>query len=398
MTQTFLPYGRQVIEDDDVAAVVRTLRAEMLTTGPEVPAFEEEFASTVGARFAVACANGTAGLHLAALAAGVGTGDVAIVPSITFLATANAIALAGGRVVFADVDPESGLMTAEALADALERCATDPKLVLPVHLGGQTCDMAALASVAARRGARLVEDACHALGTADAEGAIRVGDCRHSLMAVFSLHPVKTITAGEGGVVTTNDPDVANRLRLLRSHGMIRDPLGFTVDDLARDAKGGVNPWYYEMPEPGLNYRLTDIQAALARSQLAKLARFAEARRSLAAAYDSLLAPLAPLVRPVARRDATRPVLHLYQVLIDFAATGVSRAEVIFRLKSRGIGTQVHYIPVHRQPYFSAQPTHVDLPGADAFYARTLSLPLFPGMQAGDAERVVAALASAISS
>jgi len=376
-----LPYGRQTIEDDDISAVVEALKADFLTTGPTVEAFETAFAETVGARHAVACANGTAALHLAMLALDVQLGEAVIAPSITFLATANCARYVGAEVVFADIDPASGLMTPETLADALTRVG-DRKLraVLPVHLRGDAADLPGLAALAADAGAVLVEDAPHALGTTMTFGNVaeRVGDARHSAMATFSFHPVKTIATGEGGMVTTNDPALADRLRVMRSHGMVRPE--------------GADPWWYEMPEPGFNYRLPDILCALGLSQLKKLPRFAARRRALAKAYETALAPLAPLVRMAAQPAWSDPVLHLMCVLIDFDAAGVTRREVVERLRERGVGTQVHYIPVHRQPYYRDRYGPLDLPGAHAWYDRCLSLPLYPGMADGDVERVVEAL------
>jgi UDP-4-amino-4,6-dideoxy-N-acetyl-beta-L-altrosamine transaminase len=376
-----LPYGRQTIEDDDIAAVVEALRADFLTTGPRVEAFETAFAETVGARHAVACANGTAALHLAMLALGVQPGETVIVPSITFLATANCARYVGAEVVFADVDPDSGLMTPETLAEAMTRVG-DRKLraVLPVHLRGDVADLPGLASQAGQAGAVLVEDAPHALGSTMTFGNVaeRVGDARHSAMATFSFHPVKTIATGEGGMVTTNDPDLATRLRTLRSHGMVRPE--------------GADPWWYEMPEPGFNYRLPDILCALGLSQLQKLPRFAARRRALAQAYETALAPLAPVVKIAARPAWSDPVLHLMCVLIDFEAAGLTRREMVERLRDRGVGTQVHYIPVHRQPYYAERYGPLDLPGAEAWYARCLSLPLYPGMADEDVGRVVGAL------
>ncbi len=392
MTEAFLPYGRQTIDEADIAAVAAALRGDFLTTGPTVGAFEADFARAVGAAHAVSCANGTAALHLAALALGLGPGDTVIVPTLTFLATANAARYVGAEVCFADVDPDTGVMTPETLtsaaASAAKAGAGRVKSVTPVHLGGNLCDMAGIAAIARGAGWSIVEDACHAVGGAG------IGACAHSDMAVFSLHPVKTITAGEGGVVATQQPALAERLARLRNHGMVREPAAFTEKDQAFDAAGAANPWYYEMPEPGFNYRLTDIQAALAISQLKKLAAFVARRQALAARYDRALARLAPAVRPVPR--AGTPALHLYAVLIDFAGTGRSRAEVMRRLRADGIGTQVHYVPVHRQPYYRARYGRLDLRGADAYYARTLSLPLFPAMADGDVDRVADALARAI--
>ncbi|MDP1739064.1 MAG: UDP-4-amino-4,6-dideoxy-N-acetyl-beta-L-altrosamine transaminase [Caulobacter sp.] len=386
MTEGFLPYGRQTIEDDDIAAVAAALRGDLLTTGPTVEAFETAFREVVGARHAVACSSGTAALHMTMLAAGIGPGDVCIVPSITFLATANCAAYVGADVVFADVDRDSGLMTAETLAGALDRAkGRRVRAVLPVHLRGDVCDMPALAVLAREAGAVLVEDAPHALGSCFVHGneLDQVGDCAHSAMSTFSFHPVKTIATGEGGMVTTNDAGLAERLRRARSHGMTRTP--------------GADPWLYEMAEPGFNYRLPDINCALGLSQLAKLPRFIARRRALAAAYETALAPLAPIVRPAARPEGSRPVLHLMTVLIDFAAAGKSRRQVVDALAARGIGSQVHYIPVHTQPYWRARNGALDLPGAQAWYDRCLSLPLYPAMADGDVARVVETLADVLA-
>jgi UDP-4-amino-4,6-dideoxy-N-acetyl-beta-L-altrosamine transaminase len=378
---SLLPYGRQTIEDDDIAAVVEALKADFLTTGPTVDAFETAFAEKVGARHAVACANGTAALHLAMLALEVQPGEAVIAPAITFLATANCARYVGAEVVFADVDPDSGLMTPQTLAGALARLdGRKLRAVLPVHLRGDAADLPGLAALAAEAGAVLVEDAPHALGTTMTFGNVteRVGDVRHSALATFSFHPVKTIATGEGGMVTTNDARLAERLRTLRSHGMTRP--------------ADADPWWYEMAEPGFNYRLPDILCALGLSQLAKLDRFAARRRDLARAYDTALAPLAPLVRLAARPAWSDPVLHLMCVLIDFEAAGRTRREVVDALKARGVGSQVHYIPVHRQPYYRERYGDLSLPGAEAWYARCLSLPLYPGMADSDVEKVVGAL------
>jgi UDP-4-amino-4,6-dideoxy-N-acetyl-beta-L-altrosamine transaminase len=378
---TLLPYGRQTIEDDDVAAVAAALRDEFLTTGPRVAAFETAFAEAVGARHAVACANGTAALHLAMLALGVGEGEVCIVPSVTFLATANCARYVGAEVVFADVDPDTGLMTPGTLAEAVAR-AGGRKIaaVLPVHLRGDVAELPALRRIADQAGAALVEDACHAVGsrmTFDNAPA-SVGDGRWGDLAVFSFHPVKTLTTAEGGMITTADPRLAERLGRLRSHGMVRPE--------------GAAPWWYEMPELGFNYRLPDVLCALGLSQLSKLPRFVARRRALAHRYETAFAPLAPTVRLARRPSWSDPALHLMTALIDFEAAGLTRAEATAALKARGVGSQVHYIPVHRQPYYANRYGALDLPGADAWYARCLSLPLYPTMEDADVERVAAAL------
>lgn len=385
MAEPVLPYGRQTIDDDDIAAVAAALRADFLTTGPMVEAFEAAFAEAVGARFAVACSNGTAALHLAMLALEVREGEAVIAPSITFLATANCARYVGAEVIFADVDPDSGLMTPDTLAAAMTRLdGRKLRAVLPVHLRGDACELPALRSLAEGAGAVLVEDSPHALGTTTSFGNMTntIGDTTYSAMATFSFHPVKTIATGEGGMVTTNDAVLANRLRRLRSHGMVRPE--------------GSDPWWYEMPEPGFNYRLPDILCALGLSQLRKLPAFAARRRELTAAYHLALAPLAPGVRIAVQPAWSDPVLHLMTVLIDFDAVGHDRAEVVEALRARGVGSQVHYIPVHRQPYYRERYGDLSLPGAEAWYARCLSLPLYPGMADADVGRVATALAQAV--
>ena len=394
----FLPYGRQAVDDDDVAAVVATLGSDFLTMGPATQAFEKEFARVTGARFAVSCSSGTAALHLAAIALGLGPGDAVVVPAVTFLATANAARFVGAEVVFADVDADSGLMGPEHLTATLERGGRSVKAVFPVHLAGQSPDMPQIAAIARARGLAVVEDACHALGSAYRRNGTdtTVGSCADSLLAAFSFHPVKTVAMGEGGAVTTNDEALAKRLRTTRSHGVIRDDAAFKNRDLACAADGEVNPWYYEMHDLGFNYRASDLHCALGLSQLGKLDAFARRRRALARRYDELLAPLAPVVRPIAKTPGGRPVWHLYVVLIDFEKAGVSRGRLMKRLRDKRIGSQVHFIPVHHQPYYRERYGDLALPGADRYYARCLTLPLFPAMADEDVARVADALGEAL--
>ncbi len=386
----FLPYGRQQIGEDDIAAVTEVLRGDALTTGPKVVAFEQAIAEATGASHAVACSSGTAALHLAAMALDIGPGDKVVVPALTFLATANVVRTGGAEVVFADVNPETGLMGAEELSAALARDGSGQvKAVFPVHYAGQCAAPDQLAAVA--KDIPVATDSCHALGTDYGSGG-KVGDCRHAIMETFSFHPVKTVAAGEGGAITTNDGDLAERLRRLRNHGMTRDSGSFVRDDLARDGGGAPNPWYYEIAELGLNYRLSDIHCALGLSQLAKLDIFRSARRNLAARYDEKLIPLDPLVRSLGRVEGCDPAWHLYVVHIDFAALGMERAAVMARLKEAGIGTQVHYLPLHMQPYYRDRYGEMSLPGAEAFYQQALSLPLFPDMTEEEVDYVVATL------
>lgn len=393
---SFLPYGRQVIEDDDIAAVVEALRSDYLTTGPRVAEFERALAEATNARHAIACANGTAALHLAARALNLGPGTTTIVPAVTFLATANAIRLNGGDVVFADVDPGTGLMRPFDLAEALTRCPDGKaNAVFNVHLAGQCGDVEAIHAVARNNNLRIVDDACHAIGTAYSK-TNRIGDNRFADLSCFSFHPVKTIALGEGGAVTTNDATLADIIARDRTHGMTRDPNDFVHQDEAFDPRRQANPWYYEMESPGLNYRIPDVLCALGTSQLKKLERFAARRRELVALYDAELTSLAPHVRRLARTPNVTPAWHLYVALIDFAALGVDRAAVMRRLQGQDIGTQVHYLPVYRQPYYRELDPVLTLPGADAYYARALSLPLFPAMTDDDPARVVAALGAAL--
>lgn len=392
----FLSYGRQSIDDDDIAAVVDVLRGDMLTTGPTVDRFEVALAARVGAQYAVVCNSGTAALYLAARAAGIGSGDTVIVPAITFVATASANVLAGADVIFADVDPETGLMEAEQLQAALASASSGRvKAVLPVHLGGRVADLASLQALAVKHGAVIIEDACHALGSTYRSGAA-VGACQDSLAACFSFHPVKTIAMGEGGAVTTNSPQLADEARRLRNHGMERRADTIENRKLGFDGNGEANPWYYEVAEISHNLRASDINCALALSQLRKLDRFVERRRALMARYATKLEDFAPHVRLIAPAPGIDPGWHLCGVLIDFKAIAMTRRELMMRLSTRGIGTQVHYIPVNLQPFYRRKGAD-DLPGARSYYSRALSLPLFAEMTLGDVDRVVEALRESLA-
>ncbi len=393
-SKPFLPYSRQHIDEADVAAVEEVLRGDWLTTGPSVQALERAVGELVGANHAIACANGTAGLHMAAVAAELKPGECAIVPAITFVATANVVRFCGAEVVFADVDPETGLMRPADLERAVEQAAgrgCRPRVVFPVHMTGQCENMQGIAAVARAHDLMIIEDAAHAIG-ARYDGDIPVGACRHSDMALFSFHAVKPATMGEGGVLTTNDERLARRARLFGNHGMSRDSSCFTQGDLGFDAAGEPNPWYYEMAAPGLNYRATDLQCALGRSQLNKLEAMRARRAALADHYDRALAPYAPDIRPLARRPGMTSAWHLYVALIDFSAFNCERGAVMRSMAKAGIGTQVHYIPVAWQPYYRERYGDTDVPGAADYYARCLSLPLFPAMSEDDVDRVVDAL------
>lgn len=391
MASDFLPYGRHSVDQEDIDAVVDVLKNGPLTCGPQVDAFEAAFAEKIGAREAVVCANGTAALHLACMAAGLGEGDVAVVPAITFLATANAVRMTGADVVFADVDPDTGLMTVDAFEHAISRSSVTPKAVLPVHMNGQSEHMADIAALARANNMLIITDCCHALG-ADYEKGGKPGDGRFEDLGTFSLHPVKSIAMGEGGVITTNDPDKAKHMRRLRGHAMEKDPAAWHNTEAGTAADGQPNPWYYEMPFLAYNYRATDIQCALGLSQLGKLDDFINNRRRVAALYDRHLARLSNRVLAIRRSADCQSAWHLYPVLIEFAAGRTDRGALMRGLADLGVGTQVHYVPVSKQPYYIEHYGEQDLPGADRYYQRVLSLPIFPAMEEADVIRVVEAL------
>jgi perosamine synthetase len=372
----FIPYSRQWIDEDDVQAVVDALRSDWLTTGPRIGTFEEAFAASVGARYAVAVSSGTAALHLACLAAGVGPGSEAITSPITFVATANAPLYCGSQPVFADVcDDTINLDPEQAQARVNARTAA----LLPVHFAGHACDMPVLRSIADRHGLAVIEDACHALGAQTPEGT--VGDCRYSDMTVFSTHAVKALATGEGGVITTNRAALNERLRLLRSHGVTRAPERLTCEE------GG---WYYEMQALGFNYRITDVQCALGLSQLRKLATFIMRRREIAARYNAAFADL-PNIRLPWERDGHRSAWHLYVIRFPGVSAG-TRRWLFDTLRAANLGVNVHYLPVYRQPYyrdnFGFSPGLC--PNAERYYREAITLPLYPMMTDAQVETVIA--------
>ena len=391
-----LPYGRHQIGEDDIEAVVEVLRGGELTSGPKAAEFEAAFAMKVGAKEAVVCSNGTTALHLAVMAAGLGPNDKAIVPTITFLSTANAVRMTGAEVVFADVDPDTGLLTTETVIAAYEKAGGPVKAILPVHLNGQCVDMPKIFQVAKKNNSAVITDCCHALG-AEYAGGGRPGDGQYEDMACFSLHPVKSIAMGEGGMITTSSKEFSKRMRLLRSHDMKRGAEDRLLNDLSFDAQGNANPWAYEMHELGYNYRAPDILCALGLSQLNKLDQFITRRRVIAALYEKALARLDNIVRPIPRTEIAKSAWHLYPVLIDFDALGKERATVMRELLSLGVGTQVHYIPVSDQPYYRNRYGLQKFPGAQSYYGRVLSLPIFPAMSDDDVTVVVLALEKILS-
>jgi perosamine synthetase len=378
-----LPYSRQTIDDDDVAAVAAALRGPLLTQGPTVERFERALADYLGAQHVSACSSGTAALHLVYLALGIGPGDEVVTSPITFSATAAAALLAGARVRLVDVEPDSGLIDVEQVDRALTPAT---RAVTAVHLAGLPADLAPLRDLCDRRGVFLVEDAAHALG-ADYRGR-RIGSgLAHA--ATFSFHPVKHITTLEGGAVAVSDERLKQRIDRLRQHGIERDPARF--ERLADE------PWAYEVQELGLNYRLTDVACALGISQLGKQPGWLANRRQLAARYRQRLAAELPDVLPPAERADRTSAHHLYPVRIDFGAHRHSRAQVARALAARGIGTQVHYIPLYDHPLYRRHGAGERTGGADRYYQQTLSLPMHHSMSEADVDRVVGALAEVLS-
>ncbi len=377
MNRKKIPYGRQSIDEEDIRAVVAVLRGDYLTTGPYITEFEEKFSAYVGSRYAVAVSSGTAALHLACLAAGIGSGDEVITSPMSFAATANCALYVGARPVFCDIDA-AGNIDPELIE---EKVTPATRAIIPVHYGGLPCRMDKINEIARRHGLVIIEDACHALG-AVYQGA-KVGSCRYSDMAVFSFHPVKHITTGEGGMITTNSEELYQKLVCLRSHGIVRDPIRFL-----EDGHGG---WYYEMQRLGFNYRMTDIQAALGISQLKKIDRFVRRRRDIAARYTEAFKGL-PLELPEDGDDC-RHAYHLYVVKLKPEAQA-DRKELYDRLKSRGIFSQVHYIPIHTMPYYREKLGYRwgDYPQAEDHYQRVLSLPLYPGLSDEEVETVIEAV------
>ena len=394
----YLPYARQVVDDEDIEAVVSALRSNYLTTGPYITAFEKKFSEIVGGSETVVCSSGTAALHLACLALNLGPGDLVIVPAITFLATANVVRHVGADVLFSDVDPGSGLMEPKQFEETIGRATKPIKAVFPVHLGGQTANMSGIAEIADRNKIVVVEDASHAIGASyclSGKG-IPVGSCAYSGMSTFSFHAIKTIAMGEGGAVTTKTTEYADRLRLLRNHGILDQPGEFSNTETAFDNNGEVNPWYYEMHEPGFNYRASDIHCALGLSQLNKMDRFVVRRKKIVSLYDRLIEHLSPVVKPISRSSFCLPAWHLYQVLINFQSLGLTRKQVMIGLREEGVGSQVHYIPVYKQPYFERIYGKTYLEGAENFYENVISLPLFTDMNDDDVSHVINALNSVL--
>ena len=378
--EDLIPYGKQDINRDDVLAVSKALKSDYLTTGPLVEEFEKSFSKFTGSDFTISCTNGTSALHLACIAIGIKKRDWVIVPTTTFLATANAVRFCGADVLFCDVDEDTGLITPDTLEMTIAHAKKNNlsiKAVISVHLTGKPVDLAGLKMICNREKLILISDSCHALG-----GIYKnfpIGCCKYEDLNTFSFHPVKAITSGEGGAVTTNNEELAEKMRLMRSHNMKRTTAS--------------NHWYtYEMEYPGFNYRMSDIQCALALSQLKKVEKFVRKRERLVHLYNSKFNKISSFLQtPVYpnKEIVSRVGWHLYAVLIDFDKLKVTKSTFMNKLVEKKIRTQVHYIPVHTQPYYRKRYGSRKLPGAKNYFKKTLSLPLFTKMSVADVDYVV---------
>ncbi len=383
-----IPYGRQDITAADVDAVVEVLRSDFLTQGPMVPRFEQAVAQYCGAQHAVAVNSATSALHIACLALGVGPGDLVWTSPVTFVASANCARYCGADVDFVDIDPRTYNMSVARLEEKLavaKKAGRLPKVVIPVHLSGQPCELEPIHALSRRYGFRIIEDASHAIGARYKDE--RIGSCRYSDIAVFSFHPVKIITTAEGGMALTQDTALAKRMARFRSHGVTRDAAEMT------HAPDG--PWYYQQLDLGFNYRMTDVQAALGLSQMQRLDAYVAKRHSIAARYGELLKNV-PITLPWQHPD-TYSGLHLYVVRVAAGALNGTHREVFERLRAAGIGVNLHYIPLYRQPYYSRLGLRADdFPEAEKYYAEAISLPIFPALTDAQQLEVVERLTTPI--
>lgn len=384
-----IPYGRQAISEADIEAVVSVLRSDFLTQGPKVPAFEQAIAAYCGVKHGVAVNSATSALHIACLALGVGPGDLVWTSPITFVASANCALYCGADVDFVDIDPQSWNISVERLEEKLERARHEgrlPKVVIPVHLCGRPCDMKAIRALGERYGFRIIEDASHAIG-----GKYRgepIGNCRYSDVTVFSFHPVKIITTAEGGMGMTNDEALAKRMSLLRSHGITRD-----ANEMVGESDG---PWYYEQIALGFNCRMTELQAALGISQMARLDEFVSKRHAIAKRYTDMLKGLS-VQCPEEDNDGYSG-MHLYVVRVDAARIGRTHRQIFEELRDAGIGVNLHYMPVYLQPYYQGKGFLPGLCGeAEKYYAEAISLPMYPDLTESQQDFVVAAFRRMVS-
>lgn len=374
-------YGHQHITEKDIQAVERVLHSDWLTQGPAIEAFEKKVANYCGAKYAVAVTNATSALHIACKAAGLGEDDVLWTSPITFTASANCGRYCGADVDFVDIDDKTYNMSVAELRHKLETAVKKPKVVIPVHLAGQSCDMESIKALADEYGFKIIEDASHATG-ADYKNT-KVGSCCYSDMTVFSFHPVKIVTTGEGGIVLTNNKEIYEKLKLYRSHGITRDSYLMT-----QEADG---PWYYQQIELGFNYRMTDMQAALGCSQMDFLDEFVARRRYLVKRYNEKLKNL-PLRTPY-QDEATNPSWHIYIIRVDFTKVKLSKKEIFARMRDRGIVLNLHYIPVHTQPYYQKLGFQKgDFPVSEKYYEEAITLPLYYDLTDEQQDEVIEAL------
>jgi len=383
-----IPYGRQSISEQDIQDVVDVLRSDFLTQGPTVAVFEKAVATYCGAAYAVATNSATSTLHVACLALGVGKGDIVWTSPITFVASANCALYCGAEVDFVDIDPETYNISIEQLKTKLQHAEKNgklPKVVIPVHLAGQSCDMATIHALSVRYGFNIIEDASHAIG--GKYQGLPIGDCRFSDITVFSFHPVKIITTGEGGMAVTNNAALAGQIQLLRSHAITRD------ESIMTNASDG--PWYYQQIGLGFNYRMTDIHAALGLSQMSRLEEFVRRRQEIAAIYDAEFTQL-PVTTPLQHPDCYS-AYHLYVIRLQTERVTKSHRQIFESLRAGGIGVNLHYIPVYRQPYYT-QIGYIwdDFPNSEAYYAEAISLPIYPAMTNEIQARVVALFTEAL--
>lgn len=388
MANQFIPYGRQHITQTDIDAVVAVLQSDFLTQGSQVPAFEERVATYTGAKFGVAVNSATSALHIACLALGLGKDDWLWTTPITFTASANCGLYCGANIDFVDIDPLTLNMSVNALAEKLQLADAEnrlPKIVIPVHFTGEPCDMAAIHALSQQYGFKVIEDASHAIGGKYHKQPI--GNCEFSDITVFSFHPVKIITTAEGGLATTNDPALAEKMQLLRSHGITRD-----ANLMTHEPDGG---WYYQQIDLGFNYRMTELQGALGLSQMNYLDDFVTCRHQLGKRYDELLTDL-PIMLPY-RNPANYSGFHLYPIQLT-ADSGKTRKQVFDSLRAQNIGVNVHYIPVHTQPYYAKLGFRQgDFPHAERYYAQAISLPLYYDLSEASQAQVVNAIYQALA-
>lgn len=379
-----IPYGRQDISQSDIDAVIKILHSDYLTQGPVVPAFEKAIASYCNAQYSIAVNSATSALHIACLSLGVGKDDIVWTTPITFVASANCALYCGATIDFVDIDPNSYNMSVDYLAEKLrqaEKQGNLPKVVIPVHLCGQPCDMEGIFRLSQKYGFKIIEDASHAIGGRYKNEPI--GSCHYSDITVFSFHPVKIITTGEGGMALTNDAELSKKMSLLRSHGITRD-----VKSMTHEPDG---PWYYQQIFLGFNYRMTDLQAALGLSQMQRLDEFVSKRHLIAKRYNELLERL-PLVTPSQSSDSYSG-LHLYVIRLKLPEIKYTHSEVFEALRAANIAVNLHYIPIHTQPYYQELGFKLDdFPEANRYYSEAISLPMYPGLTEAQQDHVVAVL------